>query len=94
LRQELDLTPEQMLRLRTLFRDRLRQGGEPAGLDPEGPGGRSAWPELETDLRRILTPEQMAAYQRLKAEGRRRVGEKADLPDRSSPGPPMATDQQ
>ncbi len=85
LRQELDLTPEQMLRLRTLFRDRLRRGTESAGLDPEGPAAGAAWPELETDLRRILTPEQMAAYRRLKAEGKGRPREPADSPDPSSP---------
>lgn len=78
LRQELDMSPEQMLRLRSLLRNRLRQErtrpdptpgsvGAPRSSGPNRPPLRG---DLETDLRRVLTPEQMAAFRRLKAEGR------------------------
>jgi hypothetical protein len=78
LRQELDLSPEQMLRVLTLFRERLRQERMAPGQGPEFanapapsiPDRRPLWPELETDLQQILTPEQMIAFERLKAEGR------------------------
>lgn len=77
LRQELDMSPEQMLRLRSLLRDRLRQERDrppkpgPAG-SPRASGSDQPpiWRDLEADLRRILTPDQMAAFDRLKAEGR------------------------
>ncbi len=78
LRRELDMSPEQMLRLRSLLRDRLRQERTRPEPKPEsadasrssGPNRPPPWGDLETDLRRILTPAQMAAFQRLKAEGR------------------------
>ncbi len=94
LRQELDMSPEQMLRLRTLLRERLRQERTrppkpgppeaPPGSDPDHP---PLWGDLETDLQRILTPNQMAAYQRLKAGGRLGPGGGRDLPEGPAPSP-------
>ncbi len=94
LRQELGLSPEQMLRVRSLFRDRLRQerAFSPRRSDaaeaPSLPGAdhRPLWPELETDLRPILTPDQMVAFQTLKADGRLGPGRETD----ASEEPPSA----
>lgn len=70
LRQELGLSPEQMLQLRSLFRERFSNTVPAASLDR-----RPSWPELETELRPILTQDQMAAFKKLAAESRLRPSE-------------------
>jgi hypothetical protein len=70
LRQELGLSPEQMLQVRSLFRERFSNTVPAASLDR-----RPSWPELETELRPILTQDQMAAFKKLAAESRLRPSE-------------------